>query len=200
MIAFIEGQVLLVENGFAVVKTGGIGYQVYLCKKDLETIAPGVTVSLYIHSHIREDAFELYGFLTPLERHIFLLLISVSGVGPKLALAMLSHLHGRDLVDALVAKDIARLCAVPGIGKKTAERLSLELKDKALKLDCGAMTATASTPSSVRASLEQAIKSLGYSKSQSDKAISSLEQGDFANLALEALIKKTLIHLSGNKA
>lgn len=196
MIAFIEGQICLIENGYAVIKPGAIGYQVFLRKRDLENLAIGDSVALYVHTHIREDAFELYGFLSSLERQIFLLLISVSGVGPKLALGILSSINPPELVNAIITKDIACLSSAPGIGKKTAERLSLELKEKAQKIDYGAFHMP--DDKSVRTSLEQAIKSLGYSKSQSDKAILALDQNDLVSLPLETLIKKTLSVLAGN--
>ncbi len=198
VIAFLEGQVFLIENGYAVIRPGGVGYQVYVRKKDLDALVVGDNVSLFIYTHIREDAFDLYGFATNIERQIFLQLISVSGVGPKLALTMLSSLEPASLLDALINKDIALLSSVPGIGKKTAERLSLELKDKAMKMDYVHLDTV--SPSSVRTSLEQAIKSLGYTKSQSDKAILALEQGDLASLPLEDLIKKTLTVLAGTKS
>lgn len=198
MIAYIEGQVLFLEGGYVVVKPGGVGYQVFMSKRDLEILNVGQSLALFTYTHIREDAFELYGFTTPIHRQIFLLLISVSGVGPKLALAILSTLAPHELINAIINKDITSLSHVPGIGKKTAERLSLELREKALKIDCGSC-AEFSREGSVRASLEQAIKSLGYSKAQSDKAVLALDQGDLAALPLEVLIKKTLQVLLGNK-
>ncbi len=196
MIALIEGQVFAVEHGYAIVMVGGVGYQVHLCKKNADALITQQTVTLHVHTHVREDAIELYGFLSSLERSLFLLLISVSGVGPKLALGILSHLLAREVIDAIIDKDIATLSGVSGIGKKTAERLSLELKDKVIKLDY--FRHDSSPPISVRLSLEQAIKSLGYSKAQSDRAILLLDQEDFASLPLEELIKKTLNNLSGN--
>ncbi len=198
VIAFIEGQVCLLENGYAVIKTGGVGYQLFLSKRDLEQIIIGQSLSLFVHTHVREDAFELYGFVSALARQVFLLLISVSGVGPKLALTILSSLSPSELLPAIIATDVALLSSVPGIGKKTAERLSLELKDKAQKIDHFHLDASPHT--SLRASLEQAIKGLGYSKSQSDKALLALDQEDWANLPLEGLIKKTLNVLAGSKS
>ena len=198
VIAYIEGQVFFVDNGLAIIKPNGIGYQVFLSKKDSETLTVGQTVAFYVHTHIREDALELYGFSSSIARQLFLLLISVSGVGPKLGLAILSRLQPAELIDAIINKDIATMSSVPGIGKKTAERLSLELKDKAIKLDYG--DTEIASPTSLRLSLEQAIKGLGFSKAQSDKAILALDQEDLASLPLETLIKKTLSVLSGNKS
>jgi Holliday junction DNA helicase RuvA len=198
VIAYIEGPVLLVDQGYAVIKPSGVGYQVFLCKKDSEALTVGQNVALYVHTHLREDALELYGFSSGLERQLFLLLISVSGVGPKLGLAILSYLRPNELIDAIINKDITTMSAVPGIGKKTAERLSLELKDKVTKLDCGEREINSFT--SLRVSLEQAIRGLGFTKGQSDKAILALDHEDLTRLPLEVLIKKTLNVLGGNKS
>lgn len=191
MFAHIEGEILLLEGNSAIVTTMGVGYQVLLSKRDYETLIVGQKIKLHLYTHVREDALELYGFSEHIYKQLFLLLISVSGIGPKLALVILSSLSPHDLLDAITHKDIALLSSIPGIGKKTAERLSLELTDKALKLSLAETTITPTT-NSTRHHLEQAIKSLGYSKTQSDKAILGLDQGDLATLPLEDLIKKTL--------
>lgn len=198
MIAYVLGQVILAEANYIVVKTNGIGYQVLLSKKDLETIQIGQDVELYIHTHVREDAFDLFGFISPAHKQIFSLLISVSGIGPKIALNILSVLSPSELKNAILHKDLAKLSAAPGIGKKTAERLALELKDKIIKIDI-AIPNPSVADYSVKTSLEQAIRGLGFSKSQSDKAITSLNEEDL-HLPLEELIKKTLNLLAGNFA
>lgn len=198
VISYIEGQVLFLETGYAVVKTSGVGYHVLLSKKDLDSLNAGQAAELFIHTHVREDAFELYGFSTRAHKQIFLLLISVSGVGPKLALSIISALSPSALLGAIIDKDIATLSSIPGIGKKIAERISLELKEKALKFDLPVSTGQQGD-SATKTSLEQAIRGLGYSKSQSDKAMMNLDPDDLTNLPLEALIKKTLNVLTGNK-
>jgi holliday junction DNA helicase RuvA len=195
MIAYIEGTVLLIETTYAVINVNGVGYQLLMSKTDLEHLTESGRARFFVHTHVREDALELYGFSGNLHKQIFLLLISVSGIGPKLALTILSCLSPSELIGAVINKDIAKLSSVPGIGKKTAERLSLELREKALKIDY--MPAEQPTDSSVRSNLEQAIRGLGYSKSQSDKALMSLAQQDL-ELPFEALIKKTLNILSGS--
>ncbi len=196
MISYVEGQILYLEAGHAVVKANGIGYHILLNKKTLENILDGQNVAFFIHTHLREDAIELYGFHSRVEKQIFLLLIGVSGIGPKLAQSILSALSPHDLVCAIIDKDINRLSSVPGIGKKTAERVSLELKEKAAKMDLPFESVRAAH-TSMKTSLEQAIRNLGYTKSQSDRAILKLDENDLVNLPLEDLIKKTLNALTG---
>lgn len=197
MISYLEGQVLFIDAGYAVVKTGGVGYHVLLHKKALESLSKEQSVSFFIHTHVREDAFELYGFQSAIERQLFLLLISVSGVGPKLGLAALSCLDSEDILKAISEKDIALLSSIPGIGKKTAERLSLELKEKALKMTLPLLSFSPQK-NVPKTNLDQAIRSLGYSKMQSERALSSLTPDDFT-LPFEELIRKTLNVLTGNK-
>jgi len=193
VIAFLEGHVLQIESGFLVVKTGGVGYQIIPSKKDLDMLIIGQQVAFYVYTHVREDAFELYGFINPQDKQIFQLLISVSGVGPKLGLAIISSLKSHELVTALGQKDLPRLSSISGIGKKTAERLCLELQDKIFKLNLSYETPEDSNI----ISLGQAIKSLGYSKEQSDRAVKALDPDDLSKLPLETLVKKTLALLAG---
>ncbi len=134
MIAKLKGVLDSVEEGRVVVDVGGVGYSVNLSEGDLRSLPlPGATVSLEIHTHVREDLLELFGFLKHLDRQLFIFLLEASGVGPKLALAVLSNLEGESLLRALRMGDLARLTGVPGIGKKKAERIVLELRDKVEK-------------------------------------------------------------------
>lgn len=193
MISYIEGQVLFVEANAAVIKTAGVGYHVIMGKNDLDILTEGQMLEAFIHTHVREDALELFGFTSRLNRQIFLMLISISGIGPRLGLSILSGLSSHELLLAIINKDIDKLCQIPGVGKKTAERIALELKDKASKMDIPHEQAGSH---SARTSLEQAIRGLGYSKSQSDKALLMLEARDL-DLPFEELIKKTINMLSG---
>ena len=135
MIAHIKGLLLKKSTNAIIIDNGGIGYEVItplstfyaLPEEDRE-------VSLHVYTHVREDAFILFGFITELEKTIFKLLISVSGIGPKLGVNILSGIGPEELLDAISSGDIAKLQSIPGIGRKTAERLTLELKDKALKV------------------------------------------------------------------
>lgn len=195
VIAYIQGQVLFIEANFAVVLANGVGYQLLLCKRDLDTCQTGKEMCFHVFTNVREDAIELYGFSNQEQKQLFQLLISVSGVGPKLALAMLSHLASNELIEALLSKNLAVLSSIPGIGKKTAERLALELKDKVAKFD---LPISLSAPS-LSLSLQQALKSLGYSRDQCEKAIAKIPSEEFSALPLESLIKKSLQLLTGTK-
>ena len=131
MIAQLRGRLLRKQPQEAVVDVGGVGYRVTIPLSTFYRIGePGSEVTLLTHTHVREDALALFGFLTPVEQALFERLIAVSGVGPKLAVSVLSGIEAPELVAALRASDLARLTRIPGVGKKTAERLVLELKDK----------------------------------------------------------------------
>jgi Holliday junction DNA helicase RuvA len=127
---------------------------------------PGSEVALRVHTHVREDAIQLFGFATPLELSLFDRLVAVSGIGPRLALSLLSGIAPTELVQAVAASDVARLVSIPGIGKKTAERIVLELKDK-----LGGMTPSASAADGERADLVSALVNLGYHRPAAEKAV-----------------------------
>jgi len=199
MIAFIEGEVISLSQTSAVIKVSGLGYKVTLCKEDLLSLSVGQKIELFVHTNVREDALELYGFKTNAQKELFLLLISISGVGPKLGINIASYFPQNELVGAILEKDIAKLSSIPGIGKKTAERISLELKDKVTKLEFQP-TGPVVGEVPLLISLQQAIRNLGFSKDQFNKAIMSIDEHELSNLSLEDLIKKTLSTLSGAKA
>src|SRR5512147_367098 len=144
MIASISGKLRRKGTDYLVVDVSGVGYQVHVPLSTYCGIPEqGDDVSLHIHTHLREDSLALFGFLTEAEKDMFLLLMGVSGIGPKLALTILSSLSVADLSCAIGASDDARLCAVPGIGKKTAARMVLELRDRVKRL-APALTASSS--------------------------------------------------------
>jgi Holliday junction DNA helicase RuvA len=135
MIARISGILIQKSVPQCVVDVHGAGYRVFVPLSTFyELPEEGQTVILHVHTHVREDAINLYGFLTKEEREVFQLLISVSGIGPKLALNILSGIAAGDLVKAVIGEDLKRLTGIPGVGKKTAERMILELKDKAARM------------------------------------------------------------------
>lgn len=135
MIAHIKGLLLRKSTNAIIIDNGGIGYEVITPLSTFYALPDeNKEVSLHVYTHVREDAFILFGFMTELEKTIFRLLISVSGIGPKLGVNILSGIGPEELLDAISSGDIAKLQSIPGIGKKTAERLALELKDKALKV------------------------------------------------------------------
>ena len=136
----------------------------------------GSECSLRVYTHVREDALQLFGFLTDLERQLFERLISISGIGPKLAVAVLSGVEARDLVTAVQRGDVARLTAIPGIGKKTAERIVLELRDRLAQLAVGVPEAApaARAGDRLRDDLVSALQNLGYHRPQADKAVDAI--------------------------
>src|SRR5438552_8114820 len=138
MIAYLNGKLLLKSTNLAVVDVGGVGYEVQIPISTYYELGElGSQAVLQIHTHVREDAILLFGFHTALEKELFLRLISVSGVGPKLALTLLSGLSAEELVRAIVTGNLVQLTGIPGVGRKTAERLSMELRDKLKTIPLG---------------------------------------------------------------
>src|SRR6202522_4656915 len=131
MIAHLRGTLLSKHPNQVVIETAGVGYEINISVPTFSELpAKGTEVALHIHTHVREDQIALYGFLTPAEKQLFEKLITVSGIGPKLAITILSGMPADEMVGAIRGNDIARLTRIPGIGKKTAERMVLELRDK----------------------------------------------------------------------
>jgi Holliday junction DNA helicase RuvA len=158
-----------------VVDVDGVGYDVFVPLSTFYDLGEeGAEVSLRTYLHVREDALQLFGFLTELERQVFERLIAISGIGPKLAVAVLSGMDTRDLVAAVQRGDVARLTGIPGIGKKTAERIVLELRDRLMQLAAPAAAGAAPMVSAAdrfRADLLSALQNLGYHRQQAEKAI-----------------------------
>src|SRR5262245_63531695 len=174
MIASVRGALLFVGVDHAVLETGGVGFLIYAPRNVLGALGElGGEVRLYTHLHIREDVLALYGFATSDQRHLFETLLGVSGVGPKVALSMLSSAPPDELRVAIAGGDTARLARVPGIGKKTAERLVLELRGK---LDLKGLPAVGATPALMAANAELAemLVSLGFSAGEASAAIAAL--------------------------
>jgi Holliday junction DNA helicase RuvA len=170
MIALLRGTLLEKHPNQAIVEAGGVGYDVAIPVSTFTQLPePGAEVRLRIHTHVREDALQLFGFATPLELALFDRLVAVSGIGPKLALAVLSGIAPGDLVGAIGGGDIARLVSIPGIGRKTAERIVLELRDKVSALEG---SATGGAPGDgTRTDLLSALVNLGYHRPAAEKAV-----------------------------
>ena len=165
MIAFLRGRILEKHPNRVVVDVGGVGYDVAVPVSTFYSAGePGDEIMLRVHTHVREDLIALFGFATPLELALFERLISVGGIGPKLALAVLSGLEARDLVSAIQRGDIARLTAIPGVGKKTAERMVIDLRDRLPKgLDAGVgPLPSRSSRDVLRDDIVSALANLGY--------------------------------------
>src|SRR5918995_1438025 len=172
MIAHLRGRLLEKHPNRVIVDVNGVGYDVHVPLSTFYEMAePGEEIALRIHTHVREDALLLYGFATPLEQQLFERLIAVSGIGPKLALAVLSGIEPPDLVRAIEQSDVARLTSIPGVGKKTSERIVVELKDRLPRLHPAVAHAGAAVEASaLRDDVLSALVNLGYHRRLSEKA------------------------------
>lgn len=173
MIAFLRGRVLDKQPNKITVDVQGVGYEVHVPLSTYYDVGEeGAEVALRVHTHVREESLQLFGFLTSLEQQLFERLIGISGIGPKLAIAVLSGIDSAELVGAVQRGDVARLTSVPGIGRKTAERIVLELKDRlsTLVIPAGAVAA-ASPADRLRSDLLSALQNLGYHRPLAEKAI-----------------------------
>lgn len=199
MYAFIEGQVCEKTTNTLVLLAGGVGYQL-TCSMNTVQAAPitGETMRCYTWLSVREDAMELFGFATQEEKHLFLLLTSVSGVGPRMALGLLGSMPVRELHMAILLGDAAALSRAPGIGKKTAQRIALELKDKIGQPD-GEDFEAASAPAAPLsadhfAEAIEALLALGYSATEARNALSGVKDKD---APVEELIRLALRAMAG---
>jgi Holliday junction DNA helicase RuvA len=193
MIASLNGKLEALGSDWAVINVGGIGFQVHMPTSTLSTLGTiGEEVRLHTHLHVREDNATLYGFASAEELQLFQTLIGVSGIGPKLALSILSAMAVDKLTMAIATSNTHLLTEVPGIGKKTAERLILELKDKigaCWVITPGARLATENTE------VVAALTSLGYSVAEASRAVASLPSS--SDLSLEEKIKLALQYFGG---
>ncbi|MBE0574331.1 MAG: Holliday junction branch migration protein RuvA [Desulfuromonadales bacterium] len=180
MIALVRGTMAYKSTDHVIIDVGGVGYRLSIPLSTFYSLPETGEVSLFTHTHVREDALLLYGFLTLEEKNLFVILIGISGVGPKLAVNILSHIPAGDLKRAIAAGDIKRLSGLPGIGKKTAERLVLELKDKV-----GAAGGFPVSPETINAAgtmnsilsddVISALVNLGYKENLARKVLESME-------------------------
>jgi Holliday junction DNA helicase RuvA len=197
MISHLRGRLLEKHPNRIIVDVNGVGYDVHVPLSTFyEMSEPGQEIALRIHTHVREDALLLYGFATVLELQIFERLISVSGIGPKLALAVLSGLEPNELVSAIRTANVARLTGIPGIGKKIAERIGLELKDKMASF-LPAEMAQPSAPGgdTLRDDVLSALMNLGYHRPFAERAAdAALKKG--SGSSFENILKHALRELS----
>lgn len=193
MIALLNGRIAYKSLDHVILDVGGVGYRLLVPLSTYYTLPDSGQAQLHVHTHVREDAIQLFGFGSSEEKEIFSILISVSGVGPKLAINILSHIPTAELATALANSDITRLSSLPGIGKKTAERLSLELKDKVapyVSTGSGVSHGTASIASSMLDDLLSALINLGYKENIARKALESIEIAP--DVPLETTLKAAL--------
>ena len=201
MIAFLRGRVLEKHPNRVIVDVGGVGYDLAVPLSTFYTAGePGAEISLRVHTHVREDQLALFGFATPLELSVFERLIAISGIGPKLALAVLSGIEPRELVSVIQRGDVVRMTKIPGVGKKTSERIILELRDKLPKAI--EAVATGGPPptehDALREDLASALTNLGYHRPAIDKTLDKLlDAGDAATAPrFENVLRAALKELS----
>ena len=193
MIAHLRGRIAEKHPNRIVVDVGGVGYDVFVPLSTFYGLGePGSDIALRIHTHVREDVIALYGFRTALEQDLFERLIGVSGIGPKVALGVLSGIEPLELMRAIERADVARLTAIPGVGRKTSERLVVELKDRLPRLAVAdAAVGVEAPPSAVRDDVLSALVNLGYHRPLAEKAVAaaikSVPDGGFERTLKQAL-------------
>ncbi len=202
MIAHITGKLIQKQPNSVVVDVGGVGYELTVPLSTFYDLGdPGAEVSLRVYTYVREDALQLFGFRTEREKRLFLLLIGVSGIGPKLAITALSGMSAEELIHAIRTENLARLVGVPGVGKKTAERMLVELKDKVAQLASPEMEeqlkagAIISVGDALRDDLISALINLGYQKAAVEKAVTSVIR-EKPEAGFEVALKQALAKLA----
>jgi Holliday junction DNA helicase RuvA len=204
MISHLSGTLLAKHATSVIVDVGGVGYEVTIPVTTFYDLGePNSPVRLNVYTHVREDALQLFGFRTLRERELFILLISVSGIGPKSGVAMLSGMNADEIVMAIRTNNYARLTSIPGVGRKTAERLVIELRDKMAALSSPALEQELASGASGAAQSEDALREdtlaaltqLGFPKPAAEKAITSaMHEG--GELSVETLLRRSLRQLS----
>lgn len=192
MIALLTGKLVQQRLDHIIIDVNGVGYSVFVPMGTQGRLKPqeDERVTVYVHTHVREDALLLFGFASHEEKHVFEKLISVTGVGAKLALAILSALSPGDLVKAVEGNDVKALTNVSGIGKKTAQRLILELKSRIDDFTLEAISPTASAQSQLTEDLKSALKNMGIDPNTIDTLVEQLEADITANTDIGELIRK----------
>jgi Holliday junction DNA helicase RuvA len=188
MIAHLRGKLLSKHPNYAIVEAGGVGYEVNISIPTFSGLpALGTEVSLFIHTHVREDALSLFGFLGAEDKQLFEKLLSVSGIGPKLAITILSGMQADSMVSAIKGNNVAALVRIPGIGKKTAERMVLELRDK---LDGFGAPPVSAASSPIEEDVVSALVNLGYNRAVVEKTLAQLTKGP--GESFDNLFRRTL--------
>lgn len=186
MIGLLRGKVFSKDECSAIVDAGGVGYEVNMDRISLAGMNVGDEITIHVHTHMNNGAVELYGFIHPVVKTIFQMLINVSGIGPRTAMNILSGVEPSDLVRNIIESDVGRLSMIQGIGKKTAERLIVELRDKVVKLK--ALLPEIGLVDQVTRDLKSALLNLGYRAAEIEAAIKDLrKEDDFQDKLKEAL-------------
>lgn len=192
MIGHLTGKIITIKPTLILLDVNGVGYEIRISINTFERISGKESISLFIYTNVKEDSITLFGFYSEVEKDMFELLITINGVGPKSALSLLSGISTDDLKQAIVTNNVERMIAVPGIGRKTAERLILELKNKVRDIkDEGII----STKPSLQKEAVIALTTLGYNYSSSEKAVNKI-LSELPDCSLEELIKRSLKELN----
>ena len=205
MIAHLSGTLLSKHATSVILDVGGVGYEVNIPLSTFYDLGDiGATVQLRIYTHVREDALQLFGFKTARERELFLRIISVSGIGPKLGITLMSGMSADEMIESIRTNNLARLTLIPGIGRKTAERLVIELREKMAALATGGVeddtqrVQTGPAPTSedgVRSDALSALVNLGYQRSSAEKAIEAVMR-ETSELSVESVLRSSLRKLA----
>ena len=199
MISYLRGRLIKRNPTELIIDVNGIGYVVSIPLSTYTKLGDATAdVTILTHLHVREDALQLYGFATEAERDFFRLLISISGIGPKMAQGILSGLGIEELKQSILQSDTGKLTSIPGVGRKTAERMIIELRDKVGKTEASEpVSLLTASQMKIRAEAVVALMSLGYTKQNAEKALSTV-MGDPSSktLTVEELIRRSLRHAS----
>ena len=197
MIYQVIGNLIAKHKDFVVIEVSGIGFKITSTINTINTIKLEQKILLHTYLHVREDTLDLYGFHSTLEREVFLLLIGISGIGPKLAITILSGILPDELRDKIISGDIASLTSIPGVGTKTAKRIIVELKDKFIKTEEGSLGFSDKLNSKLYDDALNALLSLGYSSQQSKQVLDHIGNGKDDNKQnIETIIKTALKRLN----
>jgi len=195
VIGYLEGRLKHLDATLAIVLAGGVGYNVHISLQTYYRLEGRGDAALEIYTHVRDDALALYGFATPEEKYAFEKLISIAGIGPTLAQKILSGIDPPDLADAVARSDARKLSSIPGVGKKTAERICLELRDKLVMGETAAAPA-APTRSSIDDDVHSALVNLGYRPKDADAALDAARKDLGADAEFSAVLKAALRQLT----
>ncbi|MDC0911087.1 Holliday junction branch migration protein RuvA [Candidatus Marinimicrobia bacterium] len=200
MISQINGKLISLDEGFVIIDLGGIGLKVNMSTSSIRNFKLNEIISLVTHMHVREDALDLFGFINESSKKLFLMLISISGIGPKLGMTILSGIEPEKLKTCIISGDVKTLTSISGVGAKTAKRIIIELKDKFSKVDDENLGFNDEKDSEISNNILNALISLGYSEIESKKVIEKLNllNPDQNDKRIETLIKEALDILNGS--
>jgi len=200
MISQINGKLISLNEGFVIIELGGLGLKVNMSTSSIRNFKLNEIISIVTHMHVREDSLDLFGFINNSSKKLFLMLISISGIGPKLGMTILSGIEPEKLKTCIISGDVKTLTSISGVGAKTAKRIIIELKDKFSKVDDENLGFNDEKDSEISNNILNALISLGYSEIESKKVIEKLNllNPDQNDKRIETLIKEALDILNGS--